>query len=251
MKSGEIMERYFVTDLHSHVLFGIDDGATTIEESIEMLKMAEKQGVKNVFCTSHHWQSESKKYEFNFSMLKDRVKREGLDIKLYKGMEILCEDDVFFSETIKDIKRGAVKALNDSDYLLVEISPFMSTQEIFNCINTIFEQTKKKVILAHVERYRVLHNEDKVLGQLKTLGCLFQINAYSLVKEKSNSIRNFARKLLSDQLVDFIGSDAHKINHRPPELLSGVDYIYTSCDKEYADAVCFKNAERLLLNERI
>lgn len=245
------MSNHKIIDIHSHILFGIDDGADTIAESIEMLKMAEKQGIKNVFCTSHHWQAGLSDYEHNFALLKEKAISEGVDINLHMGMEILCEDDVYFPETIRDIKNGKIKTLNDTDYILGELSPFMSPQDILDCVNSVIEQIGKKVILAHVERYRVLHNEDDVLKQLKTRGCLFQINAYSLAEEKSDRIRTFARDLLSKQLVDFIGSDAHRVNHRPPELLTGVDYIYENCDAEYADAVCFKNAERMLLNERI
>ena len=245
------MANHRVIDIHSHILFGIDDGADTIAESIEMLKIAEKQGVKNVFCTSHHWQAESSDYDLNFELLKEKIISEGIDVKLHKGMEILCEDDRYFPETLRDINNGTVKTLNGTDYLLLEMSPFMSAEEIYEFVNTVFEQTGKKVVLAHIERYSVLDSKDDVIAQLKELGCLFQINAYSLVNEKYERIRNFAGKLLAQKLVDFIGSDAHRVNHRPPEILTGVDYIYDNCDEEYADAVCFRNAERMLLNERI
>lgn len=245
------MAEHFITDLHSHILFGIDDGADTIEESIEMLRTAEKQGVRNLFCTSHHWQSAPADYEQNFALLKERVKSECINIKLYTGMEILCEDDRYFPETLRDIKNGTVRTLNNTEYVLLEMSPFMDAEDIYDCVNTVFEQTGKRAVLAHIERYRVLCGEDKIIAQLKELGCLFQINAYSLVKEKHDGIRNFARKLLSEKLVDFIGSDAHRPDHRPPELKSGVEYIYENCDKDYADAVCYKNAERLIIDEGI
>ena len=242
------MNEHFITDLHSHILYGIDDGADTIEESVEMLRMAEKQGVRNLFCTSHHWQSVPADYEQNFALLKDRVKKEGIDINLYTGMEILCEDDSYFPEALRDIKNGTVQTLNNTDYVLLEFSPFMDAEEIYDCVNTVFEQTGKKAVLAHVERYRVLDGEHKIIAQLKELGCLLQINAYSLVEEQNDRIRNLARKLLSEKLVDFIGSDAHRLDHRPPELTSGVEYIYENCDKDYADAVCFGNAESLIIN---
>ncbi|MEE1320231.1 MAG: CpsB/CapC family capsule biosynthesis tyrosine phosphatase [Acutalibacteraceae bacterium] len=242
------MSEHFVTDLHSHILFGVDDGAETIEESVEMLKMAAQQGVRKVFCTSHHWQAELTDYDKNFALLEERVKSEGMDIKLYKGAEILCENDSYLPETLRDIKSGAAKSLNNTDYVLIEMSPFMTAWEIFECADNVFEQTGKKIVLAHIERYSVLNGEDEVLKHLKELGCMFQINSYSLMKEKNERIRTFARKLLSEGLVDFIGSDAHRIDHRPPELLSGVEYIYGNCDKDYADAVCFSNAERLILN---
>lgn len=245
------MAEHFITDLHSHILFGIDDGADTIEESVKMLRIAENQGVKNLFCTSHHWQSVTEDYEQNFTLLKERVKREGININLYTGMEILCEDDSYFPETLRDIKSGTVRTLNNTDYVLLEMSPFMDAEDVYDCVNTVFEQTGKKAVLAHVERYRVLDGEDKIIAQLKELGCLFQINVYSLVEEQNDRIRNFARKLLFEKLVDFIGSDAHRVDHRPPELTSGVEYIYETCDKDYADAVCFKNVERLIINEGI
>ena len=174
------MENHRVIDIHSHILFGIDDGADTIAESLEMLKMAEKQGVKNVFCTSHHWQAESSDYDLNFELLKEKIISEGIDVKLHKGMEILCEDDRYFPETLRDINNGTVKTLNGTDYLLLEMSPFMSAEEIYECVNTVFEQTGKKAVLAHIERYSVLDGEDDVIAQLKELGCLFQINAYKI-----------------------------------------------------------------------
>lgn len=242
------MYEHFITDLHSHILFGIDDGADTIEESVEMLRMAEKQGVRNLFCTSHHWQSVPADYEQNFALLKERVKREGININLYTGMEILCENDRYFPETLRDIKNGTAKTLNNTDYALLEMSPFMEAEDVYDCVNTVFEQTGKKAVIAHIERYRMLDGEDKIIAQLKEFGCLLQINAYSLVEEQNDRIRNFARKLLSEKLVDFIGSDAHRIDHRPPELTSGVGYIYENCDKDYADAVCFGNAESLIIN---
>ena len=65
----------------------------------------------------------------------------------------------------------------------------------------------------------------------------------------STLLREFARQLLKDKMVMFIGSDAHRTNHRPSNVKSGIDYIYENCDKEYADAVCYKNAEQLLLRE--
>lgn len=94
---------YFITDLHSHILFGIDDGVETIEESVEMLRKAAQQGVRNVFCTSHHWQSELTDYDYKFALLEERVRDEGIDIKLYSGMEILCENDSYLPVTLMNM----------------------------------------------------------------------------------------------------------------------------------------------------
>lgn len=235
-------------DIHSHILFGTDDGAETIGESVEMLKLAEKQGVRNVFCTSHHWSLGVVNYEANLALLREKVKAEGIGISLYEGMEILC-DKRHLDGVVQDINNSAAKSLNGTDYVLVEMFPGMAAEEIFMCAESVFERTGKKVILAHVERYESLCCDGFMLACLKELGCLFQINAYSLVKESDGSIRGFARKLLSEKLVDFIGSDAHRMKHRPPDVSSAVRYIYENCDSAYADAICFGNAEKLFLQK--
>ena len=71
----------------------------------------------------------------------------------------------------------------------------------------------------------------------------------SIIKEeeKNESTKELARMLLKNKLVTFVGSDAHRTTHRPPNIKSGVDYIYQNCDGQYADDICFRNAERYLL----
>ncbi len=238
------MSEHIITDIHSHILFGIDDGATCIDESVEMLKKAEAQGVKKVFCTPHY-RPDMTNYDINFALLEDKVRCEGIDIKLCKGVEILCTERSL-TEVIRNIKNSSAKTMNNSNYVLLEMIPYMSAEEIFACVKTVTEYTDKTVILAHIERYSNLYGRTEVLSCLKEMGCLFQVNAYSLKGEREKVICDFARKLLMDKTVDFIGSDAHRKNHRPPKLLDGVKYIYSACDKEYADAVCFGNAEILL-----
>ncbi len=74
-----------------------------------------------------------------------------------------------------------------------------------------------------------------------------QINAYSLVEEKSEITKGGAKYLLENKLVHFIGSDAHRTTHRPPRMKRGVEYIWGNCDKEYAKDVIYRNAYRCLL----
>ena len=75
------------------------------------------------------------------------------------------------------------------------------------------------------------------------MGCLFQINVYSIVKENDEAVKAYARKMLKEEKVSFIGSDAHRSDHRPPDVAEGLKYIYDNCSKEYADKICWKNAQ--------
>ena len=104
----------------------------------------------------------------------------------------------------------------------------------------------KHVVLAHVERYSNLANDDETLNTLLAWGCRIQINAYSLAEEPKPSTKAFARRLFDERKVSFLGSDAHRTDHRPPCVKNGIRYIYDHCDVDYANAVCYENAKLLL-----
>lgn len=73
-----------------------------------------------------------------------------------------------------------------------------------------------------------------------------QVNAYVLAETKDAVHRANARWLVENRLTHYLGSDTHRIDHRPPSLRSGLDYLYKVCDRAYADALSFGNAERML-----
>lgn len=230
-----------MTDIHSHILFDVDDGAATIEESVSMLKTAEAQGIRNVFCTSHSWAYDITTYNKNFDILYARLQQENMNIKLYKGSELFFSDiEINTNSYLK-----TVNTLNDTEYLLLEFPTDIRYDEFYACISKI--KNNAKIIIAHIERYQNLTDFDDNIRQLRNEGCLFQVNAYSFENEKNIAIKKLARKLLDKQYVDFIGSDAHSLNHRPYNMTEGINYIYTHCAKEYADMICFKNAENLLI----
>ena len=101
------------------------------------------------------------------------------------------------------------------------------------------------IVIAHVERYLNLRNNDAALELLLREGCMLQINAYSLVEESDMSIKSAASRLVAERKVSYIGSDSHRSNHRLPNYRSGVEYIYENCDRADADAIVFGNAEEM------
>lgn len=98
-----------------------------------------------------------------------------------------------------------------------------------------------------MERYGRLFDDERSVERLLNLGCLFQINVYSVYDESSEVIKKNARQLLANRQVHFLGKDAHWTNHRPPCVENGMAYIYETCEKAYADEIAFGNAEKLLL----
>lgn len=102
-------------DIHSHLLFGIDDGAKSLEDSIVLLKQAEKIGYTDIVCSSHFYMGryENKNYDKNFDILKQKIKEENIKINLYKGNEITFMEGIFS-------KLRSINSINNGNYILVE-----------------------------------------------------------------------------------------------------------------------------------
>ncbi|MBR2480913.1 MAG: hypothetical protein IKB56_06385 [Clostridia bacterium] len=233
-----------IYDIHSHVLFNLDDGAINLDTSIEMLSLMIKQGVTDVFCTSHDgfYQDE---YDSRFITLEKRVAELGLAINLHKGCEIYCECN-YVDEIIGGIKDGSLSPLGNSNHYLIEFSPYESKDNILKSVKRIIDRTGINVIIAHVERCFNLATDMHAVRVLEDYGAKFQVNAYSFAEETNTLIRTFALMLLNAKLVYFIGSDAHHITHRPPRLTQGVNLILSKCDEDYAKDILFRNAQKYL-----
>lgn len=239
---------YRMIDIHSHMLFGIDDGTRGIEMSLEMLRSACQQGITDVFCTSHS-HSALDKYQKNFQLLQDRVAMENIPITLHRGCEIYCDySKNYLKEIISGLHAGTYQSLADSPYILLEFDPYEDADSIEACVRFIQAHAPAyKIVIAHIERCKALRVAWNTIEILRDLGCYFQINAYSLQEELNDATKSFARKLLAKGYVTFLGSDAHRPDHRPPAVKKGVEYVYANCDNDYADGVCYRNAETMLL----
>ena len=198
-------------DIHSHILFGVDDGAKNIDESIELLRSLENIGFTDVFLTPHYINGsdyDSVK-DINlkaFTELKKEIKNNELSINVYLGNEIFINDNI--DSLVKD---GIISSLNDSKYLLIEL-PFQN--KINNLENILYEIKclGYEVILAHVERYEYFQKNPKLLDELKEIGVLFQANYASILGYYGSKEKKLIKNLLKMNYIDFFGTDIHSIN---------------------------------------
>ena len=195
------------TDIHSHLLPGIDDGVKTIKDAIAIVKKFKLLGYTKLITTPHIM---SDAYPNNPSiineklqLLREAIHEENIDIDIEASAEYYV--DMPFLELIEEEELITFK----ENYVLFETAynakPLILEQ-------AIFEMTEKGYIpvLAHPERYMYLHNDIERYKQLKVLGVLFQVNIRSLDKQ-SSSINKTAQKLVKLGLVDFLGSDVHRM----------------------------------------
>lgn len=233
-----------IVDLHMHIVPGVDDGPRSISESLEMLKFAKSQGVSDVFCTSHNGYCEEDGIDYMnaFEKLKREVESINIGIRLHKGCEVLCAGE-YINDIVYGLDIGAFSTLGNTKYVLTELYPDAKPSEALFIIDTL-KKSGYKPIIAHMERnYNIT---GIMVGTLVQSGALIQINLNSLV-ETDTETRERARQLLARQYVHFVGSDSHRIDHRPPELALGAKYILENTDTEYARSILSGNAEKLIL----
>ena len=233
-----------IVDLHMHVVPGYDDGAETMEESLEMLKLAESQGVTDVFCTSHNGYSkeDGEQYRASFGLLEKAVSAANINIRLHKGCEVRCAAE-YMNDIIYGLDNGIFAKLGNSKHVLTELYPDAKPSEALSIIKKLTEHGYKPII-AHMERnYNITGIMVHLLIQS---GALIQVNAHSFVEETDEDVRERARELLRNQQVHFIGSDAHRMDYRPPRIAAGVQYILENSNAEYATQIINGNLSLLL-----
>lgn len=244
-----------MNDIHMHIIPGVDDGAWNQEMAEIMLYKAYFQGINKVIATPHSSAFESEedreKVQMNFKTLSRWAEEKLPEFKLYKGCEIYCSK-YGISDILKKLRAGFLPTMNETKYVLAEFSTHVTPEELLMCIERLIDNNYIPII-AHIERCKYLFLEKKVgynwadyLKRLKQLGCLFQINAYSVYEETNEAIRENANMLLEQRMVDFLGSDAHRTFHRPPSVEAGLDFMYDHYESEYVDEIAYKNAERYL-----
>lgn len=236
-----------IVDIHTHCLFNVDDGAKTPEMAMEMIRSLYLQGVRHIFCTSHDiaFDDNPDKASDAYRELKCRCASVMPDLNLYTGCEVYVEPGMM-PNVIAGLKTKVYPSLNNTDYVLIELPTMgINLEQVKYCVE-VLTGAGWKPILAHCERYAYILNGLEDIRALKDMGCLVQVNAYSLVEETNKEMREFANAIADAKLIDFLGTDAHRMKHRNPRMIKGVKEIYRRFNKEYADAICYNNAFKYL-----
>lgn len=236
-------------DIHNHVISGLDDGAESIEESIQMLKRALDNNIKKLIVTPHYRENiyENDKAIINHKLteLKNLINKNQIDIELYPGSEI------FLSKNTSGLLReGSLQTLNNTKYILIELYP-ISKYNAFNFMEELYNLSLDgyKIILAHVERYDFTHENPNMIYDLVNEGFYMQINVNSLKPHHPNY--KASKKLLDHNLVQFIASDAHSYLARPLELQNGYNCVKRKYGEERANRLFYENPLKIIEDKEI
>ena len=200
LKDSGIFEGF--TDYHSHILPGVDDGAQTMEEALETLRLYEELGIKSVWLTPHIMEDMPNTTTHLRERHAELQAAYSGPIKLYLAAENMLDN--LFEERLE--RNDLLPLGENGDHLLVETSYFSPPMGLSNILLRI--KTKGYIpVLAHPERYVYMDEND--YRQLKGLNVRLQLNLFSLVGAYGIGIRKKAEWLLRNSFYDLAGSDTH------------------------------------------
>lgn len=217
-----------MTDFHCHFLPGIDDGAADPETAYEMLRVSSRQGVDTVVATPHYDPAEESPEEFlkkraaslkRLSEYADARRAAGTDEPLPK---LLLGAEVYFFPTISDCESIAGLAFGAGRYLLVEPPMVPWSEAMLDELQLCGENFGLTPVIAHVDRYARLLKDKKLFRRLAERGIPAQVNASFFLYRESAALA--VRELKAGRIA-FLGSDAHDLEGRRPNLHSAVEAV--------------------------
>ena len=235
-----------VTDIHAHLIPGIDDGSRYMDMTMEMIHCAYRQGERGILLTPH---GDGVRYtdtlEKGWKEIRKRCSEQYPDLKLGQGCELYLYPGVE-KDCIEGLRQGTYLPLNGTKYVLVEFSqsgiPFDDIQEIV----LELKAAGWIPVIAHAERYYRSYKGIEDVRWLKNQGCRLQINVYSLAGESNQRIGDLAREMVAEKLIDFLGTDAHRMNHRPPKIANGMKELMEIAEADYVKRIAYENARELM-----
>ena len=238
-------------DIHTHILPGVDDGARDIEESVEMLRMAESSGVRCLAATPHcnipgifdNYISEELTEQF--LALKRVAERLKISTTVLSGMEVFATPDLPWL-----LKNDRVFTLNRTRYFLTE-SSFDEEPEFCDYILKKCTELQYQPVIAHPERYDFVQDNPRIAEHWAAQGYVIQLNKGSILGRFGRSAKHTADILIRKNLVSCVASDAHSALRRTPHMEEIKEYLKEMYGTEYARMVLLENPRRILTGEKV
>jgi len=235
----------YTADIHCHILPGLDDGSDSPETSLEMLRMAAREGITHMIATPHYQSGRfftpAPVIKQKLAELQDAVNAENLGITLFAGTEIYYRDGVE-----DNLSSGRLLTMNGTNRVLVEFSP----AEDFRYVRDAMERLRSEgyvPILAHVERFACMLEDESRADYLRRMGCEIQTNAGSVVGNYGLRVKAYLHRLLKAERIDYIGTDSHNTGSRAPQMEKCRKRLVKKYGMDYARAVLYGNAADNLL----
>lgn len=236
-------------DVHSHILPGIDDGSKTMDQTMNMLRMAYEDGIRTIIATPHAHEG---RMQITISDLEESVKRVQENcIKRYPDMKLYLGCEIYYShESIRLLNEKLIPTIAGTRYILVEFSPLAEFRYIKNALQEFLLEGYYPII-AHVERYRHITKDFNNVQEIINMGAYIQVNAMSITGEYGKEYQSAAKKLLKYDCIHLLGTDSHSDGGRSPRVRRCVDYILKKYGERYVREMLINNGNKVLSGQYI
>lgn len=209
-----------IIDIHSHVIWGVDDGAETREQTFQMLRAAADDGIRKIICTPHItpgvYEFPEERFQEHLEISKEYIRQEGLPLRLTRGAELL-----YTELTARLLREGKAPTLEESRCPLIEFSPSDSWTHILSAVQAVSRAGFTPVI-AHIERYPAIRTVEQVRLLKTSCFAYLQVNARTLTRKQPLLRRRYFDHLFQEKLVDFIATDTHAMPGRGTCMQEGM-----------------------------
>lgn len=237
-----------MVDIHSHVLFNVDDGPKTLQDSLEMLKSASKEGITEIISTSHirHPQYDVQAISVieQVALLQSELDKQQIPLTIHLGHEVrLCGDIMAL------LCEKRILTLAQSNFLLLEL-PSSHIPNYIKCIIRDLLNMGITPIIAHPERNLAICEKPERLEVLIREGAAAQLTAGSIAGHFGRAIQKTSMELVKGNLVHTYGSDAHNLSTRPFLFEKGLSYLEKQKEMEAVD-LFLENNSRIVENKTL
>jgi protein-tyrosine phosphatase len=237
------------TDIHCHIVPGLDDGSANLADSLAMARMAEADGTKSLVATPHQLGANSRvsaeAIRQGVADLQTALNAEGIGVSVLPGADVRIEP-----ELPKLVKQGKVLTLADrGKHVLLELPH--ETYFPLEPLLAVLDRQGLVGILSHPERNRGIIKKPEVMWDVVEAGGLLQITAASLTGAFGRSPQKIAEMCVDERLIHFIASDAHDTKNRPFGMRDAYDTIIEMADEGLAELVCCENPAKVVAGDEV
>jgi len=234
-----------MVDIHSHILWGLDDGAETLEESLAMLTLAAESGTTDIVATPHA----NSRYRYDPEVIQQRIEEASAGVSGKPRIHRGCDFHLSFDNVQDAMENPAKYGINGGPYLLVEFpnSPLAGMQRVL----TTLLDCGLIPIMTHPERQMQLSRINEDFLEWIRMGCLVQITAQSLLGRFGKHSEGSAWEMVRRGLAHFIASDAHDTEDRPPRLDLAFAALSERVGESTAELLSIENPRAVLSGARV
>jgi len=236
-------------DVHCHIVYRVDDGSKSLDMTLKMVDMAYESGTRIMIATPHYeigrYENNNEKIKSRFNEIKAAAEKKYPDFKVFLGHEVM------YTYGIPDrLERGEINTMAGSKYVLIEFGYEDAVSFIKEAVEEVIGYGYIPII-AHVERYANVMKKLDNVGELIKKGALIQVNTSTVAGKYGRGMRRKVLKLIKNDMVHFLGTDAHNDTNRNPDIGGCLEVLKKKVDEEKINEIFRDNALKVINGETI